>query len=128
MIAVELPSKGPAKAGASRCSSFPLVPRTARTVDLSIGERRKGPILRHEGQRLDSRTAHRWVNAIGKRAGHVHPLMLRGALIMAAVDAGVPLRDVQLAVRHVDPRTTTIYDRRRVDFDRHAAYAFVAGA
>jgi integrase len=49
----------------------------------------------------------------------------------AALDAGVPLRDVQLAARHADPRTTTIYDRRRENFDRHAAYvvvAFVAGA
>lgn len=56
--------------------------------------------------------------------------MLRGAFIMAALDAGVPLRDVQLAARHADPRTTTIYDRRRENFDRHAAYvvvAFVAG-
>jgi integrase/recombinase XerD len=56
---------------------------------------------------------------------------LRGAFIMAALDAGVPLRDVQLAARHADPRTTTIYDRRRENFDRHAAYvvvAFVAGA
>jgi integrase len=44
--------------------------------------------------------------------------------------ARVPLRDVQLAARHADPRTTTIYDRRRENFDRHAAYvvvAFVAG-
>jgi len=34
------------------------------------------------------------------------------------------------AARHADPRTTTIYDRRRQNFDRHAAYvvvAFVAG-
>ncbi len=113
---------------------IPLVPRTARTVDLAIGERREGPILlRHDGQRLDRRTAHRWVKAVGKRAGlgHVHPHMLRGAFIMAAFDAGVPLRDVQLAARHADPRTTTIYDRRRENFDRHAAYvvvAFVAGA
>jgi integrase len=56
--------------------------------------------------------------------------MLRAAFIMAALDAGVPLRDVQLAARHADPRTTTIYDRRRLNFDRHAAYvvvAFVAG-
>jgi site-specific recombinase XerD len=37
--------------------------------------------------------------------------MLRRAFIMAALDAGIPLRDVQLAVRHADPRTTTIYDR-----------------
>jgi integrase/recombinase XerD len=49
---------------------------------------------------------------------------------MAALDAGVPLGDVQIAARHADPRTTTIYDRRRENFDRHAAYvvvAFVAG-
>ena len=42
----------------------------------------------------------------------------------------VPLRDVQIAARHADPRTTTIHDRRRQNFDRHAAYvvvAFVAG-
>jgi integrase/recombinase XerD len=56
--------------------------------------------------------------------------MLRAAFIMAALDAGVPLRDVQLAARHAHPRTTTIYDRQRENFDRHAAYvvvAFVAG-
>jgi hypothetical protein len=29
---------------------------------------------------------------------------------MAALDAGVPLRDVQIAARHANPRTTTIYD------------------
>jgi site-specific recombinase XerD len=111
----------------------PLVPRAARTLDLAIGERSKGPILRRrDGNRLDRRTAHRWVRSIGKRAGLgvVYPHMLRSAFIMAALDAGVPLRDVQIAARHADPRTTTIYDRRREDFDRHAAYvvvAFVAG-
>ncbi len=78
------------------------------------------------------RTAHRWVRSIGKRAGlgAVHAHMLRAAFIMAVLDAGVPLRDVQIAARHADPRTTTIYDRRRQNFDRHAAYvvvAFVAG-
>jgi len=51
--------------------------------------------------------------------------MLRAAFIMAALDAGVPLR-VQIAARHADPRTTTIYDRRRQNFDRHAAYVVVA--
>jgi hypothetical protein len=33
--------------------------------------------------------------------------LLRAAFITAAVDAGVPLRDVQIAARHADPRTTT---------------------
>ena len=57
---------------------IPLVHRVARTVDL--GERCEGPILhRHDGQRLDRRTAHRWIRSIGKRAGLgiVHPHMLR---------------------------------------------------
>ncbi len=112
---------------------IPLVPRTARTIDLAVGQRCEGPILRrHDGQRLDRRTAHRWIRSMAKRPGlsQVHPHMLRAAFIMAALDAGVPLRDVQIAARHADPRTTTIYDRRRQNFDRHAAYvvvAFVAG-
>ena len=113
---------------------IPIVPRTGRTLDLAIGERTTGPILtRRDGQRLERRTAYRWVRSIGRKAGlgAVHPHMLRSAFIMAALDAGVPLRDVQIAARHADPRTTTIYDRRRENFDRHAAYvvvAFVAGA
>jgi integrase/recombinase XerD len=110
---------------------IPMVPRAARTIDLAVGERHEGPIIcRHDG--LDRRTAHRWVRSIGKRAGSgsVHPHMVRAGFITAALDAGVPLRDVQIAARHADPRTTTIYNRRRENFDRHAAYvvvAFVAG-
>jgi integrase/recombinase XerD len=109
-------------------ATVPLVPRTARTLDLAIRERTAGPILRrHDGRRLDPRTAHRWVQSIGRQAGldHAHPHMLRAAFIIAALDAGVPLRDVQLAARHADPRTTTGYDHRRQNFDRHAAYAVV---
>ena len=95
----------------NKAALIPLVPRTARTIDLAVGERRDGPILlRHDGQRLDRRTAHRWVRSIGKRTGLglVHPHMLRAAFIMAALDAGVPLREVQIAARHADPRTTTV--------------------
>lgn len=80
-----------------------------------------GPILvRHDGRRLDPRTAYRWVRAVGERAGldRIHPHVLRAAFIMAALDAVVPLRDVQIAARHADPRTTTIYDRRRQNYDR----------
>jgi integrase/recombinase XerD len=114
-------------------ATIPLVPRTARTIDLAIGERHEGPTLRRrDGQRLDRRTAHRRVRSIGRRAGlgGVHPHMLCAGFIVAALDTGVPLRDVQIAARHADPRTTAIYDRRRENFDRHAAYvvvAFVAG-
>jgi integrase/recombinase XerD len=95
---------------------IPLVPTTARTIDLAIGERTSGPILlRHDGSRLDRRTAHRWVRSIVRRAGigAVHPHMLRAAVIMCAPEAGARLREVQIAARHAHPRTTTVYDHRR---------------
>ncbi|MDP9441860.1 MAG: hypothetical protein M3P34_06745 [Actinomycetota bacterium] len=44
---------------------------------------------------------------------------------------GVPLRDVQEAASHADPRTTMRYDRGRGSLYRHATYAvatFLAGA
>ena len=71
---------------------------------------------------------------LGRKAGinkAVGPHTLRHAFITAALDAGVPLRDVQIAARHADPRTTTRYDRARENLDRHASYivtAFIAGA
>ena len=43
----------------------------------------------------------------------------------------VPLRDVQEAASHADPRTTMRYDRARGSLDRHATYvvaAYIAGA
>ena len=43
----------------------------------------------------------------------------------------VPLRDVQEAASHADPRTTIRYDRARGSLDRHATYivaAYLAGA
>jgi integrase/recombinase XerD len=114
-------------------ATVPLVPRTARTIDLAVGER-------HEGRSCGAVTANALTGeppTVGSaRSASVPgsvlctPHMLRAAFIMAALDAGVPLRDVQIAARHADPRTTTIYDRRRQNFDRHAAYvvvAFVAG-
>ena len=69
-----------------------------------------------------------------RRAGitkRVGPHTLRHSFITAALDAGVPLRDVQEAASHADPRTTIRYDRARVSLDRQATYivaAFVAGA
>jgi site-specific recombinase XerC len=55
----------------------------------------------------------------------------RHAFITAALDAGGPLRDVQEAASHADPRATMRYDRARTSLDRHATYivaAYVAGA
>jgi integrase/recombinase XerD len=71
---------------------------------------------------------------VTRRAGldkKISPHTLRHAFITAALDAGVPLRDVQEAESHADPRTTMRYDRARVSLDRHATYivaAYLAGA
>ena len=115
--------------------TLPLAPRTARAVDLAIGERMGGPIfLGTDRGRLDRHAAGRIVRRAARRAGitkRVGPHTLRHAFITAALDAGVPLRDVQEAASHADPRTTMRYDRARVSLDRHATYivaAFVAGA
>jgi integrase/recombinase XerD len=42
------------------------------------------------------------------------------------LDAGVDLRDVQIATRHADPRTTMRYDRARHNLDRHPNYILAA--
>ncbi len=65
------------------------------------------------------------------RAARSSPSRSHPAFITAALDAGVPLRDVQEAASHADPRTTMRYDRARVSLDRHATYivaAYLAGA
>jgi integrase/recombinase XerD len=38
------------------------------------------------------------------------------------LDAGVDLRDVQIAARHADPRTTMRCGRARTNLDRHPNY------
>jgi site-specific recombinase XerD len=115
--------------------TIPLAPRTARAIDMAISERSDGPIfLAPDGRRLDRHGAARIVRRVAGRAGiskPVGPHTLRHAFITAALDAGVPLRDVQEAASHADPRTTIRYDRARGSLDRHATYivaAYVAGA
>jgi site-specific recombinase XerD len=115
--------------------TIPLAPRTARAIDLATGERTDGPIfLAADGRRLDRRGAGRIVRKVAHHAGitnKVSPHTLRHAFITAALDAGVPLRDVQEAASHSDPRTTMRYDRARGSLDRHATYivaAYVAAA
>jgi integrase len=114
--------------------TIPLAPRTARAIDLAIGERTDGPLfLGGDGKRLDRHGAARIVRRVTRRAGiakKVSPHTLRHAFITAALDAGVPLRDVQEAASHADPRTTMRYDRARTSLDRYTTYivaAFIAG-
>ena len=115
--------------------TIPLAPRTARALDLYVGERGSGPIfVNAEGRRMDRSAADRTVKRLARRAGitkRISPHSLRQSIITAALDAGVPLPDVQEAASHADPPTTMPYDRGRQSLDRHATYvvaAFLAGA
>ena len=77
--------------------TIPLAPRTACAVDLAVDERWAGPIfVTADGRRLDRHGAARVVRrpGIGKPIG---PHTLRHAFITAALDAGVPLSNVQEA-------------------------------
>ena len=90
--------------------TMPLAPRVGRVFDLAIGERLEGPIFADSaGERLDRHAAGRIVRRVARQGGitkRVGPHTLRHAFITAALDAGVPLRDVQEAASHADPRTT----------------------
>jgi len=83
---------------------------------------------------MDHHCASRIVRRVARRSGVdtlIGPHTLRYAFITAALDAGVPLRDVQEAAPHADARTTMRYDRARVSLDWHATYivaAYLAGA
>jgi integrase len=69
-----------------------LAPRTARAIDLAIGERTGGPVfLAADGRRLDRHGAGRIVRKTARRARigkTVTPHTLRHAFITAALDAG----------------------------------------
>lgn len=113
---------------------MPMPPRVFRAIDTAVEGRRSGPVLlNHAGLPMNRYNATRVVRRLCKVIGctkHITPHSLRHSAITAALDAGSPLRDVQIFARHEDPRTTTRYDRARNNLDRSATYiiaAFVAG-
>jgi site-specific recombinase XerD len=109
----------------------PMPPAVARAVDRAVDGRNSGPILRNRlGHRLDRHGATRRLKDIQRRAGvriaRMHPHMLRHTFVTTMLDAGVDLRDTQIAARHADPRTTMRYDRARANLDRHPNYILAA--
>jgi len=109
----------------------PLPPAVARAIDRAKGERSSGPILRSRAAtRMTRHVATRRLNRLAVAAGldiaRMHPHMLRHTFVTTMLDAGVDLRDVQIAARHADPRTTMRYDRARKNLDRHPNYILAA--
>ncbi len=60
-----------------------------------------------------TRRLRRLAESAGVRIVSPHPHMLRHTFVTTMLDAGVDLRDVQIAARHADPRTTMRYDNPR---------------
>jgi integrase/recombinase XerD len=115
----------------SRVVLVPLPPAVGRAVDRAVDGRLAGPILLNtRGTRMDHHAATRRLRhlatAAGARLPRMHPHMLRHTFVTTMLDAGVGLRDVQIAARHADPRTTMRYERARKNLDRHPNYILAA--
>lgn len=117
-------------------ATIPLPVPVIRALDAAAGDRTSGHLIlrRKTGQPINRKSAALTVARLCKKAGirkNVTPHGLRHSYVTACLDAGAPLRDVQIAARHSDPRITARYDRARHNHDRHANHlvaAYLAGA
>lgn len=121
----------------NKAASIPLPVPLLRALDSAAAGRERGHLLVRpwdDDTPLNGAAMRRLVARVAARAKigrRVLPHELRHAMITNALDAGVPLRDVQIAARHADPRLTARYDRNRHNLDRHAVHtpsAYLAGA
>jgi integrase/recombinase XerD len=115
----------------SKLVLVPLPPAVGRAIDRAVGDREHGPVLlNRRGVRMDRHCATRRLRRLAEasvvRLPRMHPHMLRHTFVTTMLDAGVDLRDVQIAARHADPRTTMRYDRARKNLDRHPNYILAA--
>ena len=104
-----------------------LPPRVAHAVGGAAAGRQVGPlILNDAGNRITKSNLRHRVEKITAAAGidkHLSPHCLRRTFIQLALDAGAPVRDVQLQVGHADSATTSHYDRSALTPGKSPAYA-----
>ena len=86
----------------------PLPPAVGRAIDRSIGNRTRGPVLLNiSGARMDRHAATRRLRHLTEAAAiqvaRAHPHMLGHTFVTTMLDAGVDLRDVQIAARPCRP-------------------------
>jgi site-specific recombinase XerC len=85
------------------------------------GNRHTARHHRRESPALEPARQNRYTNPL-----HTASADRSHAFVTTMLDAGVDLRDVQIAARHADPRTTMRYDRARKNLDRHPNYILAA--
>jgi hypothetical protein len=115
-------------------AQIPLPVPVLRAVHAATDERKAGPILLNRvGARMTPAAAAGRLRRLAHVIGLEHPISphsLRRTFCTAGLVSGVPLRDMQYAMRHSDSRTTLRYDMSRANLDRHAAHpvaAYLAG-
>jgi integrase/recombinase XerD len=111
-------------------AEIPLPIPVLRAVKAATEDRTRGPILLSaKGRPLTRGGASRLLARVVRAAGVTSPTSphtLRRTFCTAGLISGVPLRDMQYAMRHADARTTIRYDMARANLDRHAAHSVAA--
>jgi integrase/recombinase XerD len=122
-----------------RRATAAIPPATGAALDAYLATRPLGPdglpvgplLATASGARLDQSALWKLVRRLARAAGipqwrELSPHSMRHTAITLALDASVPLRDVQDYAGHRDPRTTRGYDRSRGSLDRNAAYTLTS--
>jgi integrase/recombinase XerD len=100
-------------------------------MDRAIAGRMRGPILLNgRGARMDRHAATRRLWHLAKQAGvqtaKAHPHMLRHTYVTTMLDAGVDLKEVQIALGPPIPGPPCGMTGPRKNLDRHPNYILVA--
>jgi integrase/recombinase XerD len=110
--------------------TIPLPAPVAAAVDewLAVRGTHPGPMFHNHGGRPMTRQN---IDGVIRRLGRgiglpLRPHDLRHTAATNALEAGVPLHEVQDMMGHADPRTTQRYNRARHRLDNHAAYRLAA--
>jgi integrase/recombinase XerD len=98
----------------------PLPPAVGRAIDRAIDDRHGGLILGTRRGWTGTAPPAGCTTSLTKAASTSPGCTphQRQTFVTTMLDAGVDLRDVQIAARHADPRTTLRYDRARKNLDR----------
>jgi site-specific recombinase XerD len=115
-----------------KVSTLSLAVRTSWALEQILDGRQEGPLLLgRDGQRLKVAAARRTVRRLCKAAGitkRITPHSFRHSYITAALDAGVPERDIMASTAHATLAMISYYDRNRASIERnptHAVSAFI---
>ena len=101
-----------------------------RDLDRVIDGRTSTPLIRNtRGDRMDRAAADRLLHRLTRAAGisrAITPHGLRRSVATNMLAQGLPLRDVQLQLRHADPRMTMRYDQGKNSLDRAAVLPYAS--